>query len=74
MVIIIYPKIKGLPEGGIGLHCVKAFPVKPSMQTQTEMCFVTRQIAFIPHDPGQGSAHFWLLHARLLGHSSLIVH
>lgn len=38
---IIILNIKKLPGGGIGLHCVKAFPVKSSMQAQTEMCFVT---------------------------------
>lgn len=35
---------------------------------------MTVQIALKPHDPRQGSLHFSLIHALLLGHSELIEH
>ena len=35
---------------------------------------MTEQRALAPHDPGHGSRHFSLMHARLLGHSALMVH
>lgn len=47
-----------LPFGGIGVHCVNAFPVKPSAQEQIETCFITWQLALMPQEPGHGSLHF----------------
>lgn len=35
---------------------------------------MTLQRALRPQEPGQGSRHFSLIHARLLGHSELIEH
>lgn len=36
--------------------------------------FLTWQFALIPHVPGQGSTHFWLLQASFWGHSELVTH
>ena len=49
-------------------------PVKPELQLHTGVWFTTLQRAFVPHDPGHGSLHFWFTHAKLLEHSGLIVH
>lgn len=38
------------------------------------MWFITLQIAPTPQDPGQGSRHFSLIHAKILVHSELMVH
>lgn len=35
---------------------------------------MTLQRAPTPQDPGQGSVHFWLMQALLLGHSALMLH
>lgn len=34
----------------------------------------TLQSAFKPQLPGQGSLHFWLIHARCNAHSLLLIH
>lgn len=31
-------------------------------------------MVFNPHVPGQGSIHFWLMHARFKAHSELLTH
>lgn len=62
------------PLGGIGLHCVNAFPVNPSTHEHIATCLITWQLASIPQEPGQGSLHFWFIHAKLLEQSSLMVH
>lgn len=38
------------------------------------MWLITLHCAPTPHEPGQGSLHFSLMQARLLGHSELITH
>lgn len=35
---------------------------------------ITEHWAFAPQDPGQGSLHFSLIHAKFVEHSELIVH
>lgn len=35
---------------------------------------ITLHKAATPHEPGQGSRHFSFMHAKLLGHSELMVH
>lgn len=70
----IMTNVNKLPLGGMRLHCVNALPVKPSAQEQIDTCFMTWQLAFNPQEPGHGSLHFWLMQARLLAQSSLIVH
>lgn len=35
---------------------------------------MTLHWAFCPHVPGQGSLHFIFLHAKLYGHSPLLMH
>lgn len=44
------------------------------MQAQSGVWLMTLQTALWPQAPGQGSRHFWLMHASWLGHSELIVH
>ena len=56
------------------MHNVNGSPVKPDGQTQLGMCTTTWHSALAPQDPGQGSWHFWLMHARWLAHSLLIIH
>lgn len=34
----------------------------------------TLHMALIPHEPIQGSLHFWLIHANRLEHSELLIH
>lgn len=38
------------------------------------LCFITLQIAFEPHGPGQGLTHFWFTHAWISAHSELNTH
>lgn len=61
-------------RGGAGEQDVKGSPVYPSGQTQIGVWFITEQRALNPQEPGQGSLHFSLIHAWMLGHSELIVH
>lgn len=63
-----------LPDIGCGTQLVNGFPVYPSRQVQVGVWLTTVQSALTPHEPGQGSVHFWRMHAKLLGHSALIVH
>lgn len=63
---------EGLP--GTGWQYVKGSPVNPLLQEHIGVWFTTEHAAFEPHEPGQGSVHFWLIHDRWLGHSGLMVH
>lgn len=58
----------------IAKHLTNGSPVNLSGQLQTGLWFTTWQIAPIPQVPGQGSIHFWLLHAWMRGHSELCTH
>lgn len=49
-------------------------PVKPSGHVHIGVWLMTLHCAPAPHDPGQGSLHFSLMHAKLLAHSELITH
>ena len=60
--------------GGFGTQLVKGSPVKPSEQVHIGTWLRTVQRALNPQEPGHGSRHFSLIHARLLGHSELITH
>lgn len=44
------------------------------LHTQFGVWLTTRHSAFDPHEPGQGSLHFWLMQAKLLEHSLLLIH
>ena len=46
----------------------------PVMQTHIGIWFLTLHFALYPHNPGQGSMHFWFLHALSSGQSLLIWH
>ncbi|KAJ4432721.1 hypothetical protein ANN_21358 [Periplaneta americana] len=61
-------------RGGVGPQLVKGSPVYPSGQVQTGVWLMTLHCAPAPQDPGQGSRHFSLRQAKLLGHSELITH
>ena len=56
------------------LHCAKGSPWYPLSQTQIGIWFRTLHVAWMPHSPGQGSRHFWLLHASSVGQSLLKTH
>jgi hypothetical protein len=44
------------------------------MQVQEPKWFITLHSAFTPQSPGQGSTHFWFLHALSEGHSAFVEH
>lgn len=46
----------------------------PTLQIHIGVWLTTRHSAFSPHEPGQGSLHFWFMHARLVAHSELLTH
>jgi hypothetical protein len=55
-------------------HWVNGSPVNPDEQTQFGVWLTTWHSALVPQDPGQGSLHFKLIHARWLAHSLLLAH
>ena len=62
--------------GGIGatMHLTKGSPVNPEGQVQMGLWISTAHWALIPQVPGQGSWHCWLIHAKLRGQSSCLIH
>lgn len=56
------------------MHWLNGFPVNPEEQTHWGVWLTTWHSALIPHIPGQGSLHFWLMHAKWLAHSLLLTH
>lgn len=58
----------------IWLHWTNALPVKPGGQLHIGLWLTTWHLAPIPHVPGQGSRHFWLLQALLKTQSELTIH
>ncbi|CAB0002809.1 unnamed protein product [Nesidiocoris tenuis] len=56
------------------LHNENGLPVYPSGQIHWGVWLTTLQMASVPHVPGQGSLHFWLIQARFDGHSLLLAH
>lgn len=56
------------------MQLVKGSPVYPSGHVQIGVWFITLHKAPVPQEPGQGSLHFSLIHARLLVHSELSTH
>lgn len=55
-------------------HLMKGSPVYPLTQLHIGLWFTTWQCALIPHIPGQGSWHFWLIHALSERQSELTIH
>jgi len=55
-------------------HLTNGSPLYLGGQLQIGLWFLTWQFAFMPHVPGQGSLHFWLLQASFWGHSALVTH
>lgn len=53
---------------------VNGSPWYPWRHWQFGMWLDTRHSAFIPQVPGQGSRHFWLIQAKLLGQSLFVKH
>lgn len=71
--LVMFPRASGF------LLCssrqtVEGFPTYPGRQVHLGWWRVTWQMALRPHDPGQGSAHLLLTHARFVGHSLLTRH
>lgn len=56
------------------MHWTNALPVKPGGQLHIGLWLTTWHLALIPHVPGQGSRHFWLLQALLKIQSELTMH
>lgn len=71
--VVIFTR-KCLRVGGLGVQLVKGSPVNPSKHVHIGVWLMTLHWAPIPQDPGQGSTHFSLIQAKLLGHSELILH
>lgn len=57
-----------------GVHCVNGSPENPSLQKHIGVWLTALHCALIPQELGQGSLHFWLIHAWLVGHSLLLMH
>lgn len=53
---------------------VNGSPLYPLLQEHIGVWLTTEHTAFEPHEPGQGSVHFWLIHDKWLGHSGFMVH
>lgn len=58
----------------IGVQRMNGSPVYRDGQLHIGLWLTTWHLAFIPHVPGHGSLHFWLLHASFCGQSALLVH
>lgn len=58
----------------LGWQKVNGSPSKSSWHTQFGVWLITKHWAFCPQIPGQGSLHFWLIHANLSAHSLLLIH
>lgn len=56
------------------VHSINGFPVYPSEHMHCGVWLTTLHCALAPQVPGQGSLHFWLIHARWLEHSLLLTH
>lgn len=55
-------------------HLTKGSPTNCGGQLHIGLWLITWHFALIPHVPGQGSIHFWLLHALSCVQSELITH
>lgn len=55
-------------------HWTNGSPVKSGGQLHMGLWLTTLQVALNPHEPGQGSTHFWLLQACVRGQSELTMH
>lgn len=55
-------------------HLVNGSPVYCGGQLHIGLWLTTWQMAPMPHVPGQGSTHFWLMQAWFRGHSELTTH
>lgn len=64
----------GVRGTSMTLHAIKASPVNPLGHKHWGAWLTTRHSAPDPHDPGQGSLHFWLMHAISFGHSVFAIH
>lgn len=65
---------QGVRGTSMTLHPIKASPANPAGHKHRGAWLTTRQSAPVPHDPGQGSLHFWLMHAMSFGHSEFVMH
>lgn len=58
----------------MGEHCTNGSPVYCGAHVQNGLWLRTLQMAYNPQVLGQGSAHFWLIHALSKAHSELTTH
>ena len=58
----------------MGEQRINGSPVRRFGQLQIGLWLMTSHFAPIPHVPGQGFLHFWLLHASFWAHSELTTH
>lgn len=71
---IRYNETTHYPPAGAGRHSRNGFPVILSGQTHVGIWFITSQLAFTPHVPGQGSLHLLPIQALSLGQSAFSTH
>jgi hypothetical protein len=64
----------GAMVGGKSAQLVKGSPVYPSRHVHAGTWFATKQLAFAPQEPGQGSLHLRLMQASFVPHSAWMVH
>lgn len=55
-------------------HLINGSPVSCEGQLQIGLWFITWHLAPIPQVPGQGSLHFWFMHASAWAQSVLTTH
>lgn len=56
------------------MHCTNGSPVKRNGQLHMGLWLMTLHLAPIPHAPGHGFVHLWLLQASFCGQSVLTMH
>ena len=56
------------------MHCTNGSPVKRNGQLHTGLWLTMLHLAPIPHVPGHGFVHLWLLQASFCGQSVLTMH
>lgn len=59
---------------GMSKQATNGSPVKPSRHEHMGLWLIVSHLVLVPHNPGQGSLHLFLMHAWLKAHSALTVH
>lgn len=74
LAVLLFRQLKKLILPGWRMHPWNGSPTYPGRQVHKALWFTTLHTALEPQLPGQGSLHFWLMQARVFGHSGFIVH